>query len=102
MGKKLTIQLIKYKGLQVAPAELEALLLTHPDVADCAVIGVYIEEQATELPRAYVVPQKLPPAASAEQKAALSRSIEDWVKERVANHKRLRGGVVLVESIPKS
>jgi 4-coumarate--CoA ligase len=47
-------ELIKYKGLQVAPAELEALLLTHPSIADAAVIG-RPEERAGELPRAYVV-----------------------------------------------
>ncbi|KAG5721096.1 putative 4-coumarate--CoA ligase 1, partial [Termitomyces sp. T112] len=44
-------ELIKYKGFQVAPAELEGLLLNHPDVADAAVIGVYSESRATELPR---------------------------------------------------
>lgn len=71
-------------------------------MADCAVIGVYVEEQATELPRAYVVPQKLSISASAKDKEAFSKKVEEWVKERVANHKRLRGGVILVESIPKS
>ncbi|KAF7334756.1 4-coumarate--CoA ligase-like 7 [Mycena sanguinolenta] len=48
-------ELIKYKGFQVAPAELESVLLTHPEIADVAVIGVESHEQATELPRAYVV-----------------------------------------------
>lgn len=47
-------ELIKFKGMQVAPSELEHLLLTHPDVADAAVIGVP-DEMAGELPRAYVV-----------------------------------------------
>lgn len=49
-----TKELIKYKGFQVAPAELEALLLTHPGVNDVVVIPVYNEE-AGEVPRAYVV-----------------------------------------------
>ena len=48
-------ELIKYKGLQVAPAELEAILITHPQVADCAVIGVP-DEEAGEVPKAFVVP----------------------------------------------
>src|SRR5208283_810992 len=48
-------ELIKYKGLQVAPAELEAILITHPQVADCAVIGVP-DEEAGEAPKAFVVP----------------------------------------------
>src|SRR4029453_12452341 len=47
-------ELIKYKGFQVAPAELEALILTHPAVADVAVIGV-ADEEAGELPKAFVV-----------------------------------------------
>jgi acyl-coenzyme A synthetase/AMP-(fatty) acid ligase len=44
-------ELIKYKGFQVAPAELEALLLQQPKVIDAGVVGVYDESQATELPR---------------------------------------------------
>ena len=47
-------ELIKYKGFQVAPAELEALLLTHPGIADAAVIGVY-NDDGNEVPHAYVV-----------------------------------------------
>ena len=47
-------ELIKYKGFQVAPAELEAVLLASPDVADAAVIGVY-DERGDEIPKAYVV-----------------------------------------------
>ena len=47
-------ELIKYKGLQVSPTELENLLLTHPDVSEAAVIGVP-DEMAGQLPRAYVV-----------------------------------------------
>ena len=49
-------EVIKYKGYQVAPAELESLLLSHPDVADVAVVGVH-DEEAGELPRAYIVPK---------------------------------------------
>src|SRR5690606_38345387 len=48
-------ELIKYKGFQVAPAELEALLLTHEGIADTAVVGVYDKSQATEVPLAFVV-----------------------------------------------
>src|ERR1700761_1990211 len=48
-------ELIKYKGFQVAPAELEGKLMDHPLVNDVAVISVYNKEQETEVPRAYVV-----------------------------------------------
>ncbi|KAJ9649292.1 hypothetical protein H2199_000067 [Coniosporium tulheliwenetii] len=84
-------ELIKYKGLQVAPAELEALLLSHPLILDAAVIGV--EAEGTEVPRAYVVAdrQKMPP-----------EKIEAFVADNVADYKRLRGGVVYLDAIPKS
>lgn len=47
-------ELIKVNGLQVAPAELEGLLLTHPEIADCAVIGI-ADKRAGERPKAYIV-----------------------------------------------
>ncbi|KAJ1640707.1 hypothetical protein T492DRAFT_1131388 [Pavlovales sp. CCMP2436] len=92
-------ELIKYKGFQVAPAELEAVILTHPLVTDCAVIGV-ADLEAGEVPRAYVVLKDyvLKDGAPPVETLALA----DWVGGRVAPHKRLRGGVVLCEGIPKS
>ncbi|KAI6111979.1 AMP binding protein [Pisolithus croceorrhizus] len=92
-------ELIKYKGYQVPPAELESILLQHPDVADAAVTGVHSEEEATELPRAYIVPARV-----VTEKDALSfaLSVQDWVASRVAPHKKLRGGIVLVQQVPKS
>ncbi|KAF6826735.1 4-coumarate- ligase [Colletotrichum plurivorum] len=85
-------ELIKVKGNQVAPAELEALLLERPDIADAAVIGVTIKGE--EYPRAYVV-RSPGTNASAEE-------IAKWLEERVSKHKRLRGGVAFVEAIPKN
>jgi len=92
--------LIKYKGFQVPPAEMEALLLQHPKIADSAVIGVYSKEEVTELPRAYVVP-KVKPQPGAES-AAFSKEIQEWIRGRVAKHKFLRGGVVIIDQVPKS
>ncbi|BGP02219.1 phenylacetyl-CoA ligase [Rhodotorula toruloides] len=89
--------LIKYKGFQVAPAELEGVLLASPLVADCAVIGIYSEEQATELPRAYIVP-----APEHAKSPTLTKDVAKWVEEKLAPHKKLRGGVVVVDVIPKS
>ncbi|KAF2810049.1 4-coumarate-CoA ligase-like protein [Mytilinidion resinicola] len=86
-------ELIKYKGLQVAPAELEALLVSHPDVLDAAVIGVDSDDGTNEVPRAYVV---------ADEKKISAEKIMSWVKENVASHKQLRGGVVFLDAIPKS
>lgn len=86
----------------VPPAELESLLLTHPQVADAGVIGVYSEAKATELPRAYVVPATPIDQLSEVNRKALARAIGEWVASKVSQHKRLRGGVVLVNVIPKS
>ncbi|KAG0344340.1 hypothetical protein BG004_004553 [Podila humilis] len=90
-------ELIKMKGFQVAPAELEALMVTHPLVMDCAVIPTYDANQATELPRAYVVPKP-----GVEANDALRLDIMAFVESRVANHKKLRGGVKFIAEIPKS
>ncbi len=82
-------ELIKVKGFQVAPAELEGLLRAHPSVADAAVIGVP-NETAGEVPKAFVVARG--PVARDELIA--------WVGERVAPHKRIRA-VDLVDEIPR-
>ncbi|PGH32859.1 ribosome assembly protein SQT1 [[Emmonsia] crescens] len=90
-------ELIKVKGLQVAPAELEAHLLSHPDVADCSVIPVP-DHAAGELPKAFVVKS---PAAGGDD-AATIRSIQRHVEEHKARHKWLKGGVEFIDVIPKS
>ncbi|KAF1973960.1 4-coumarate-CoA ligase-like protein [Bimuria novae-zelandiae CBS 107.79] len=90
-------ELIKYNGFQVAPAELEGILLSHPKINDVAVLGVYDNDKATELPRAYVVPKEGLGRTEADAEA-----IAAWLGERVAGHKRLRGGVKFVDEIPKS
>jgi len=96
-------ELIKYKGFQVPPAELESILLEHPDIADVAVIGIYDKEEVTELPRAYVVHAN--PASLKGNAAAtieFGKCIQQWISTRVARHKFLRGGVVVIDVIPKS
>ncbi|KAF7795577.1 hypothetical protein EIP86_006739 [Pleurotus ostreatoroseus] len=102
-------ELIKYKGFQemniskrdlvVPPAELESVLLQHPDIVDAAVIGIVSEQQATELPRAYVVHAR---GIKPEEHKAFGQEVQEWIKSRVARHKFLRGGVVVVDSVPKS
>jgi acyl-CoA synthetase (AMP-forming)/AMP-acid ligase II len=83
-------ELIKYKGLQVAPAELEAILLSHPAVADAAVIPSP-DDAAGEVPKAYVVTTTPVPA----------EELMAFVAERVAPHKRIRR-LQFIEAIPKS
>jgi acyl-CoA synthetase (AMP-forming)/AMP-acid ligase II len=83
-------ELIKYKGYQVAPAELEGLLLTHPAIADAAVIGLP-DEDAGEIPKAFVVPSG--PLTPEEVTA--------FVAQHVAPYKKVRA-VELVDEIPKT
>ncbi|WP_369235253.1 4-coumarate--CoA ligase family protein [Streptomyces sp. R21] len=86
-------ELIKYKGFQVAPAELEALLLTHPGIADAAVIGVYNEDN-NEVPHAYVVCQQAAGDLSEGE-------VMMYVAERVAPYKRVRG-VTFIDAVPRA
>jgi len=85
-------ELIKVKGYQVAPAELEALLLTHSNISDAAVVKV-VNSLGEEQPRAHVV---------VTTTTITKADIADWVKERVVHYKRLTGGVVFTDKIPKS
>ncbi|XP_012274155.1 4-coumarate--CoA ligase 1 [Orussus abietinus] len=86
-------ELIKVKGFQVPPAELEALLRTHPDIEEAAVIGVP-DERCGEVPRAFVMKKK--------ESKLTEEEIQNFVKKQVAEFKQLRGGVVFVDNIPKN
>ncbi|CAH2045278.1 unnamed protein product, partial [Iphiclides podalirius] len=86
-------ELIKYKGFQVAPAELEALLLQHPSVADCGVVGM-ADEVAGELPTAFVVRQP--------NTTVTANEIIQYIASKVSPAKHLRGGVIFLEEIPKN
>jgi acyl-CoA synthetase (AMP-forming)/AMP-acid ligase II len=87
-------ELIKYKGLQIAPAELEGIIASHPAILDAAVIGV--QQEDTEVPRAYVV--LAPPAVGKLTEEDVAR----YVQSKVAGYKRLRGGVKFVDAVPRS
>lgn len=88
-------ELIKYKGLQVAPAELEAVLLAHPAVADAAVIPLD-DEEAGQVPKAYVVLRGGATAADSDLDA-----IASFLAQRVAPYKKLRA-IEVIDQIPKS
>ncbi|XP_070537627.1 uncharacterized protein [Ptychodera flava] len=85
-------ELIKYKGYQVAPAELEKIIFAIEGVQDVVVIG-RPDEEAGELPKAFVVPQS---------KTITTQDIVSHVEEKVAPFKKLRGGVEFVDQIPKT
>jgi 4-coumarate--CoA ligase len=86
--------LIKVNGFQVAPAELEAVLMEHEEIADAAVVGILSDD--VEKPTAYVV---LKPSPKSQQ---TETSIASWMASRVAKHKRLTGGVFFVNQIPRA
>lgn len=86
-------ELIKYKGYQVPPAELEAVLLTHPRIADAAVIGVHDTESGEEVPKAFVVKQ---PDADLTGDDVIA-----FVADQVAPYKKVRQ-VEFIDAVPKS
>ncbi|OAG10565.1 acetyl-CoA synthetase-like protein [Paraphaeosphaeria sporulosa] len=90
-------ELIKVRGFQVAPAELEGVLLSHPGILDAAVVGVPSPETGSELPRAYVVRR-------VGWEDVSEGDVAEWVQERLAKYKRLEGGVRFVRAgeIPKT
>jgi len=85
-------ELIKVKGYQVPPAELEDLILSHPQISDCAVIGI-IDEKNGESPKAFVV---------RKDDNLTEKHVFDYVAERVAHYKHLHGGVEFILEIPKT
>jgi hypothetical protein len=89
-------ELITVRGFQVAPPELEGLLLGHPDIVDAAVIGVPSGGDS-DLPRAYVVR-----VSGSNTKVLTEEVVKEWVGSRLARYKRLEGGVEFVDAIPKN
>ena len=91
-------ELIKVRGFQVAPPELESVLLSHPLIIDAAVIGVKDpSETNVEHPRAYVVRRPLPESSLLDE-----RIVKDYCSVRLAKYKELTGGIRFVQSIPKT
>ncbi|MCJ1390657.1 hypothetical protein MMC18_003518 [Xylographa bjoerkii] len=88
-------EIIKVKGWQVSPTELEACLMMHPGVLDAAVIGVKLQQEEGEVPRAYIVPQ------AAYRGILTENEIEKHFQGRLAKFKALAGGVIFIDSIPK-
>jgi acyl-CoA synthetase (AMP-forming)/AMP-acid ligase II len=93
-------EIIKYKGYQVPPAELEAVLLTLPDVADAAVVGASDPETGEEIPKAYVVRQAVA-EGDTRSEDEVATAIEDTVNARVEPYKRIRA-LEFVREVPKS
>lgn len=91
-------ELIKVDGFQVAPAELEATLLTHPCIVDAAVIGCLRTDGVTEVPRAFMI--RMSDGGRCSRLTA--DEVYTFVAERLASYKRLDGGIVFVDHIPRT
>lgn len=81
----------------MSPTELEGILLRHPAVDDVAVCGIWSNEAASDLVRAYVKVK-----AGTERNAETANSIAKFVADQVSGYKQLRGGVVFLDELPKS
>ncbi|KAJ8069907.1 hypothetical protein OCU04_000316 [Sclerotinia nivalis] len=90
-------ELIKVRGFQVTPPEIESVLLSHPLIIDAAVIGIKGSDVDGEMPRAYVVRRP-----GEEGRRLGEREVKEWCGERLARYKELTGGVRFVEAIPKN
>lgn len=99
-------EMIKYKGLQIAPSELEDLLVQHPKVVDAAVCAVYDDAEASEVPLAYIsFAEDVLKEAEAKGRAgveAVCKEVETWINGKVAGYKKLRGGVFHLQTLPKN
>jgi 4-coumarate--CoA ligase len=84
--------------MQVVPSELRGKLLEYPDVEDLSVVAHWIEGNATHLPVAFVVLS----SKSKQRKREVMDDVHDWLNPGFANHKKLRGGICVIEAISKS
>ncbi|KAN0088986.1 acyl-CoA synthetases/AMP-acid ligases II [Hyaloscypha variabilis] len=94
-------ELIKYKGFQVAPAELEGILISHPFVNEGVVCATWDNHQGTEIPMAYVTLSSAGSSYLGSRQTAL-KEIAEFVNAKVSPYKRLRGGVEVLDEIPKT
>jgi len=92
-------EMIKYKGNQIAPAELEDILASHADVVEAAVCATFDEAQQTEIPIGYV---KLNASIAETDRQVVIKGIHEWINGLVSSHKRLRGGLFYIDEIPKN
>ena len=92
-------ELIKVNGFQVAPAEIESVLMSHPCIVDAAVIGCMRDDNVTEVPRAYIV------RATDESGRCSKLTVDEvytFARSHLASYKSLNGGIVFVEAIPRT
>ncbi|BGP44796.1 hypothetical protein JCM10450v2_000610 [Rhodotorula kratochvilovae] len=95
-------ELIKVKGFQVSPAELEDSLCASPLVQDAGVTSIYHQDHATEYPRAYIMPFDKDVLKGGKKAQEFAHALRKHIEGKHAPYKWIRGGFVLVEQVPKS
>jgi acyl-coenzyme A synthetase/AMP-(fatty) acid ligase len=91
--------LMKFESTHIYPYDIEKVMLTHPKVADCGVIGIYCEELSTDLPRAYV---SLVDEKDYLNREVLSQEILSYTNERLHVNKRIRKGLIIMKALPRT
>ncbi|QRW11517.1 AMP binding enzyme [Ceratobasidium sp. AG-Ba] len=94
-------EILKVRGFQVAPAELEGFLLDHPLVADVGVVGL-ADEYSGEVPLAFVVLSEEGKKRGKKEEAAMRKEIRKFVEDQKIKYKWLEGGIVFIDAIPKN
>ncbi|GAN09350.1 phenylacetyl- protein [Mucor ambiguus] len=89
--------IIKYRYHHIPPQDIENVLMLHPLVTDCAAIGIYSEEETSWVPRAFVLLSE-----NSRDHGEIKKEIIDLVKEKLPDHKQLRGGVFVVKKLPRT
>ncbi|KAL0094909.1 hypothetical protein F4703DRAFT_1938298 [Phycomyces blakesleeanus] len=87
---------IKYYSYHITPPEIEDVLITHPEVSECCAVGHYVEDMATEVPKAFVV------LSYSEKKSVTEEELVEYANSRLPEQMRLRGGVVILSELPRS
>ncbi|PGH17419.1 hypothetical protein AJ80_04789 [Polytolypa hystricis UAMH7299] len=97
-----TKELIKYKGFQVSPGELESYINSHPHVAEGGVGALWDESQLTELPAAWVVLKPHLTNKSDKERRSALKDVHEWIDAQVSGYKKLRGGVWETGKLPRN
>lgn len=92
-----SLTLISFNSWQVAPAEIEAVLLQHPGISDAAVTGMNLKDGTGEVPRAFIVRTRdsTVPRVTADE-------VYKYARQRLASYKAIDGGILFVEEIPRT
>ncbi|ORZ00952.1 hypothetical protein BCR43DRAFT_453189 [Syncephalastrum racemosum] len=93
-------EMIKYHLHHLYPRDIEEVLIKHPKISDCAVMGVYSKEEATELVTAFIsLKEEYGKPGDFEH---IKKEVREYVDNQVVDARRLRGGVYIVDSFPRT